>query len=82
MPGGVEWLNDLKDATINRVLCAAEFMTRTPLFLESWRKELYSWLPVPENWREAYKEKGADFDDYRRRGWSVLREKKKVSPCM
>lgn len=79
---GVGWLDDLKRATTNRVLCAAEFMTRTPLFLESWRKELHSWLPVPENWHEAYKEKRADFNDYRRQGWIVLREKKKVSPCV
>ncbi|MFO8100883.1 MAG: hypothetical protein R6U37_01750 [Dehalococcoidia bacterium] len=78
---GIEWLEELKRAAKNRVVCAAEFMEREPIFLEAWRKELYEWLPVPEGWHEEYKQGKVDASEYRIRGWEVLIEQGKTGLC-
>jgi len=46
-------------------------MQREPLFLEAWRRELYRWLPVPEDWHECYKDGKVNFDQYRIKGWKL-----------
>jgi predicted metallo-beta-lactamase superfamily hydrolase len=51
---GWKWLLQLKKASPNRVLCAAEFMGKKPLLLEARREELYSRMPVPFGWHERY----------------------------
>jgi len=78
---GMEWLKKLDQITKNRVLCAADFMGREPLFLEAWRKELYQWVPVPKDWHEDYKQEKVNFDQYRIKGWEVLIGNKKIKPC-
>ena len=78
---GIEWLEALKRIASNRVVCAADFMNRDPLFLEAWRKELYEWLPVPDGWHEDYEQGKVDVDNYRIRGWETLIEKGKIELC-
>lgn len=78
---GIEWLKSLKQTTRNKVLCAAEFMQREPLFLEAWRNDLYKWLPVPDDWHEKYAQGKADAENYRAEGWKILISKGKVKPC-
>jgi hypothetical protein len=78
---GVRWLKELSAATKNKVLCAADFMRRQPAFLEAWRKKLYEWVPVYEDWHEDYQHGKADVDSFRVKGWESLVEKKKVTPC-
>ncbi len=78
---GMIWLHQLKRAAQNEILCAAEFMKREPLLLEAWRKELYTWLPAPIDWREKHKTGTVDVRDYRIRGWDVLIHQGKIRPC-
>lgn len=78
---GIAWLDRLKHTARNRILCAADFMKRQPLFLEAWRQELYELLPVNENWHEDYKQGKISADDYRIKGWEQLIRSKKVRPC-
>jgi len=78
---GVSWLAKLKDACRNQVLSAADFMERAPLYLESWRKELYQWLPVDDDWHDAYAKGRVGFDQYRTRGWDELIKNGKIRPC-
>jgi predicted metallo-beta-lactamase superfamily hydrolase len=78
---GIKWLEKLKCYTKNKVYCAADFMTREPIFLEAWRKELYEWLPVSENWHEDYKQGKVNVDHYRIRGWELLIGNRKIKPC-
>ena len=75
---GVKWLKEIASAAGNRVICAADFMQREPLYLEAWRKELYEWLPVPEDWHENYKRGDADLNRYQQKGWEVLFKKGKI----
>jgi predicted metallo-beta-lactamase superfamily hydrolase len=51
---GYNWLKKLAGNVENRVLCAAEFMGKTPELLEAQRKSLYGKMPVPSGWHEAY----------------------------
>lgn len=51
---GIEWLEKLQRSARGRILCAADFMKREPLFLEAWRGDLYRWLPAPPGWHEEY----------------------------
>jgi predicted metallo-beta-lactamase superfamily hydrolase len=78
---GIEWLERLNRASENRVCCAGDFMNRNPLFLEAWRKELYEWLPVSENWHEHYERGRVDVNDYRIKGWEALITNGKIKPC-
>lgn len=78
---GMEWLKKLDQITKNRVICAAEFMQREPLFLETWREKLYQWLPAPKDWHEDYKHGKVDFNQYRIKGWESLIRKRKIKPC-
>lgn len=43
---GLEWLERVSE----NVLCSAEFSDKPILMLESWRKTLYSEIPVEKNW--------------------------------
>ncbi len=78
---GSAWLDRLRRTARGRVLCAADFMQREPLFLEAWRKKLYEWLPVPRGWHDDYRQGKVGFDEYRVRGWEALREKGRIKPC-
>jgi predicted metallo-beta-lactamase superfamily hydrolase len=78
---GITWLNELSDITEKRVSSAAGFMRREPVFLEAWRKELYEWLPVSENWHQDYQQGNVGLDHYKIKGWETLVEKGKISPC-
>ncbi len=78
---GIAWLEKLKHTTHNKVFCAADFMGREPLFLEAWRKELYEWLPVSQDWHEDYRQGKVDVNDYRISGWKVLISNRKINPC-
>jgi len=61
---GYSWLKELAGKVENRVLCAAEFMGKTPELLEAQRKTLYEKMPVPSGWHEAYAEGKAGFGEY------------------
>jgi len=75
---GMEWLKGVQPGPGNRVLCAADFMQREPLLLEAWRRELYRWLPVPENWHEDYVRGNGDLQSYWQKGWGALIKRGKV----
>lgn len=77
---GIEWLEKLKQAARRRILCAADFMKREPLFLEAWRGELYQRFPPPPGWHVDYALGKTDPGDYavdgehwRRFPWHLLR---------
>jgi predicted metallo-beta-lactamase superfamily hydrolase len=78
---GIKWLEKLKCYAKNKIYCAADFMTREPIFLEAWRKELYEWLPVSKDWHEDYKQGKVSVDHYRVRGWELLIDNRKIRPC-
>lgn len=78
---GIKWLKKLNAVTENKVISAADFMQREPLFLEAWRKELYQWLPVPKDWHEDYQQGRVNFDQYRIKGWEALIRNRKIKPC-
>jgi len=51
---GCRWLDNLASETGHKIMCAADFMGRDRLLLESWRDYLYREMPVPDGWHEAY----------------------------
>ncbi len=53
---GVGWIKHLSSKTGKRVLCGADFMHRHRMLLEANRVNLYSNMPVPVGWHEAYAE--------------------------
>jgi uncharacterized protein len=53
-PQGIDWLKRLSSETGKNVICAADFMKRPCMLLESERKKLYVKIPVAENWHENY----------------------------
>lgn len=61
---GYRWLKELSEKVETRVLCAAEFMGKTPKLLEAQRKTLYEKMPVPSGWHDAYAKGKADFGEY------------------
>lgn len=61
---GYKWLKELSEKVETRVLCAAEFMGKTPKLLEAQRKTLYEKMPVPSGWHDAYAKGKADFGEY------------------
>jgi len=61
---GYNWLKMLAGTVETRVLCAAEFMGKTPELLEAQRKALYEKMPVPSGWHAAYTEGKAGFGKY------------------
>jgi predicted metallo-beta-lactamase superfamily hydrolase len=61
---GYRWLKELNGTVNNRVLCAAEFMGRSPDLLEAQRKNLYEKTPVPPDWHEAYAKGKAGFEEF------------------
>ena len=61
---GIRWLDNLASLTGNRIKCAADFMERRRLLLESWRDRLYREMPVPEGWHEAYSRGDVNADEY------------------
>lgn len=78
---GIEWLEKLKKVAKNKIFSAASFMKRQPIFLEAWRKDLYKWVPVPDDWHRDYSKGKTSFDDYREKSWETLIKKRKVEPC-
>ena len=63
---GIQLLDEIKEETNGRVLCAADFMHRQRLFLEADRSQLYDEFPVPSNWHESYKRQCRDRQDNQR----------------
>jgi Predicted hydrolase (metallo-beta-lactamase superfamily) len=61
---GYKWLKELAGKVESRVLCAAEFMGKTPELLEAQRKALYEKIPIPLDWHEAYAKGEAGFLEY------------------
>jgi predicted metallo-beta-lactamase superfamily hydrolase len=61
---GCRWLDDLASETGGRIMCAADFMGRDRLLLESWRDRLYHEMPVPEGWHDAYARGEIDIEEY------------------
>lgn len=61
---GYRWLKELAGKVETRVLCAAEFMEKTPELLEAQRKILYERMPVPSGWHEAYAKGKTGFGEY------------------
>ncbi|AKB47356.1 hypothetical protein MSKOL_1579 [Methanosarcina sp. Kolksee] len=61
---GYNWLKELDGMVETRVLCAAEFMGKTPNLLEAQRKNLYEKMPVPPGWHEEYSKGKAGFEEY------------------
>ncbi len=61
---GYRWLKELNGTVNNRVLCAAEFMGRSPDLLEAQRKNLYEKTPVTPDWHEAYAKGKAGFEEF------------------
>ncbi|MGB9927690.1 MAG: MBL fold metallo-hydrolase [Methanosarcina sp.] len=61
---GYAWLQKLAEKVDNKVLCAAEFMGKTPELLEAQRKSLFKKFPVPQGWHEAYAAGRTDFKEY------------------
>ncbi len=51
---GYEWLMKIKDE-YSAVTSAAEYLGLKPLLLEAWRRTLYKYFPVPNDWfKEGY----------------------------
>ena len=71
---GLEWVREISSATGNQVVCAAEFMGRTPLLLEAWRRDLYERLPVVDGWHKAYAAGEVGVDRYLQNGLDILEE--------
>lgn len=61
---GIRWLDNLASLTGNRIICAADFMGRRRLLLESWRNQLYREMPVPKGWHAAYSRGKVSADEY------------------
>lgn len=68
---GRRWLDDLASETGYSIICAADFMGCRRLFLESWRERLYSEMPVPEGWHDAYARGDVNTDEYECLGKSM-----------
>lgn len=68
---GCRWLDDLASESGYRIVCAADFMKCRRLLLESWRDRLYSEMPVPEGWHEAYARGDVNTDEYECLGKSM-----------
>jgi len=78
---GRDWLKVLKQSCKNEVCCAAEYMDRQAVFLETWREELYKRLPVDQAWHDMYRQGRVEFTPYRTGGWQALIEAKRIQPC-
>ncbi len=76
---GYTWLKDIASQSGRKVICAAEFMHKDPLFLEAWREEFYQSLPVPENWHKNYKKGVTDLRTTLEEGWQFLLSHKKIN---
>ena len=61
---GLDWIDDIALETGNRVVCAAEFMGKSPLLLEARRALLYEKRPVPEGWHADYVLGKVDVGEY------------------
>ncbi len=61
---GCHWLDDRASEARCRIICAADFMGRDRLFLESWRDRHYREAPVPEGWHERYTEGTIDIETW------------------
>lgn len=61
---GYSWLKELAGMVESQVLCAAEFMRKTPELLEAQRKNLYEKAPVSSGWHKAYSKGKAGFEEF------------------
>ncbi|HID19997.1 MAG TPA: hypothetical protein EYP28_03530 [Methanophagales archaeon] len=62
---GCRWLDKISSTTEHMVGCAADFMVRHRTPLEAWRQRLYTEMPVPKGWHEAYAHGKVDTVPYR-----------------
>ena len=62
---GYAFLKQIESESGNRVMCAAEFMKRKPLFLEANRELLYKEMPVSEGWHKEYAKGRIDTSQYK-----------------
>jgi hypothetical protein len=67
---GFRWLEDLSASSGHTIYCAADYMKRQRIPLESWRERLYREMPVPEGWHKAYAQGRTDTLLYRK--WREL----------
>lgn len=51
---GILWLNNMSRISAKKVYCAADFMHKPRLLLETQRRKLYRKIPVAENWHRDY----------------------------
>ena len=63
-PEGISWLNKLRRASHNTVVCAADYMKHKRCFLEAFRSDLYRDMPVADGWHDDYARGRADFSGY------------------
>lgn len=61
---GIVWLEKLKAASHNMVVCAADYMERKRCLLEAYRPELYREMPVLHGWHDDYALGRADLSEY------------------
>ncbi len=62
---GERWLDRLASHAGRRVICAADFMHKSRILLEAWRRQLYTAMPVPVGWHAAYARGEVDTTAYR-----------------
>ena len=72
---GIQLIRKLDQKTRNRICTGADFMKKTPLYLEAKRKELYADMPVPQNWMKKYFNYNFSFSGYLKWKNVVIREK-------
>ena len=59
---GVKWLNALSTAAGKKIYCAADFMNKRRLLLESQKVQMYEAIPVPDGWHDEYAAGSIDLD--------------------
>ena len=71
---GVKWLKRLSLEAGKKIICGADFMKKTRMFLEARRELLYKEMPVPEGWHENYAQGKVNADYY----WNLAKRKEKM----
>ncbi len=61
---GLNWLDDLSQATGKKIFCAADYMHKPKQMLEARRTELYQEMAVPENWHRNYEQGKVSIDAF------------------
>jgi uncharacterized protein len=64
---GEKWLYALSDIAGHRIFCAADYMKTPRHLLEAMRTELYSSIPVPNDWHKNYDPNSTDLSVFLRK---------------